>query len=171
MLVPEGLSMFQNFRAIANYFIDKARSEDKMLTHMQIQKLLYFAHGIYLAIYKSPLIDKTFQAWKHGPVIPELYFDLSPFGSNGIKKKLTEVCHETGKSKICEPVIHLKDQKVLELLNFIWEQFGGYDGLKLSYLTHVKDSPWDKNYDPNFRNKMIPNEDIFDYFKDKVKKT
>lgn len=163
--------MLHNFRAVANFFIDKAKSENKLLSHMQIQKLLYFAHGIYLAIYRSPLIDKTFQAWKHGPVIPELYFDLSPFGSHGIKKKLTEVKNTTGKSKICEPSVNSKDQNLLELLNFIWEQFGGYDGLKLSYLTHVKDSPWDKNYDPNYRNKMIPNEEIFEYFKDKVKRT
>ena len=43
-------------KAIANYFLEKAKAEGNSLTPMQVQKLVYFAHGWYLGLFGEPLL-------------------------------------------------------------------------------------------------------------------
>ena len=43
-------------RLIANAFLLKASSYRRSLSHLQLQKLVYFAHAWHLAIHKEPLI-------------------------------------------------------------------------------------------------------------------
>ena len=54
------------------------------LTHLKIQKLLYYADGINLAITGKPLFEDKIYAWPHGPVIKNVYEKLSSNGSNEI---------------------------------------------------------------------------------------
>ncbi|MFQ5632018.1 MAG: Panacea domain-containing protein, partial [bacterium] len=54
-------------RLIANYFIDFARKDGVAISPMKLQKLVYFAHGYYLAITGQPLIEEEIQAWRYGP--------------------------------------------------------------------------------------------------------
>ena len=49
-------------RAVANYFLTKAKDAGKQLTPMQIIKLVYFAHGWSLGLLRSPLIDDQIEA-------------------------------------------------------------------------------------------------------------
>ena len=46
------------------------------LTHLKIQKLLYYADGINLAITGKPLFEDKIYAWPHGPVIKNVYEKL-----------------------------------------------------------------------------------------------
>jgi uncharacterized phage-associated protein len=55
--------------AIANEFIKVAKRNGVLLTPMKLQKLVYFAHGWYLALLGKPLINEPVEAWKFGPVI------------------------------------------------------------------------------------------------------
>ena len=60
-------------KAVANYFLEKSDLPAKgRLTQMKLHKLVYFAHGICLAVYNKPLIKDEIQAWQYGPVVPEL---------------------------------------------------------------------------------------------------
>ena len=61
---PIGEGVPYNAIAVANYFIDKAKADGVPLTHMKLQKLIYFAHGWHLALYGEPLIDEEIQAWE-----------------------------------------------------------------------------------------------------------
>ena len=56
---------------VANYFLSIPEYED--LTNLKLQKLVYYAQGIHLAIYGKPLFNEAIKAWEHGPVVPELY--------------------------------------------------------------------------------------------------
>ena len=38
-----------------------------------MQKILYFAQGIHLAEFGSPLFTNKIYAWEYGPVIKEVY--------------------------------------------------------------------------------------------------
>ena len=47
--------------------------EPEGLTHMRLQKLLYYAQGWHLAAFGRPLFVGRIEAWKHGPVVKEVY--------------------------------------------------------------------------------------------------
>ena len=61
-------------RAIANRFVRKAKEAKKTLDIMSLVKFVYIAHGWYLAYADRALICHRVEAWKHGPVIPKVYF-------------------------------------------------------------------------------------------------
>src|SRR6056297_1796303 len=73
--------MLLDARQIANWFIRRARRDNKTLSIMSLLKLIYISHGWHLEIFKSPLISNRIEAWKFGPVVPEAY---TAFRSQGI---------------------------------------------------------------------------------------
>ena len=54
------------------------------ITHLKLQKLLYNAQGVYLAIKNKKLFDDDLEAWDHGPVVREVYDTYCVFGRNPI---------------------------------------------------------------------------------------
>ena len=86
--------------AVANYFIKKSLDEKIPLTHMHLQKMMFFAHAFYFKHYGKPLISDPFVAWQHGPVIETLYHDLKKYGNEEITdaeiKHYCEVLAESG---------------------------------------------------------------------------
>ncbi|APZ92162.1 putative phage-associated protein [Fuerstiella marisgermanici] len=49
--------MSYDAKEIANYFLDKAKSDSSTIAPMQMQKLVYISHGYHLAFVNQPLID------------------------------------------------------------------------------------------------------------------
>jgi len=130
-----------NALAIANYLLDKAKSEGNPLTPMKLLKLIYFAHGWHLALYGGkPLINEQVQAWDYGPVVSSVYHEFKKFGSGRIEQLGTDMDLSTG--EIVTPRIALDDQQTIALLDKIWEIYGKYTGVQLSNLTHEANSPW-----------------------------
>jgi uncharacterized phage-associated protein len=60
-------------RVVANAIIDRAAQEGQPVTHIALQKLLYFAHGLFLLRHRKPLVSGYFEAWTYGPVHPAVY--------------------------------------------------------------------------------------------------
>jgi uncharacterized phage-associated protein len=58
---------------IAQLFVNRAIKEGNPITQMKLQKMVYVAHGLYLASHNEPLIKENFQAWRFGPVVPDIY--------------------------------------------------------------------------------------------------
>ena len=67
--------------AVANWLLKKSWDENKPITQMKIQKLLYFAHGWHLALLDKPMMDEVVQAWKFGPVFESVYHTFKYFGA------------------------------------------------------------------------------------------
>jgi len=65
---------------IADYFIWLANDIGSFVSNLKLQKLVYYAQAWHLALYDCPLFDEDFQAWIHGPVIPELFEKFEHFG-------------------------------------------------------------------------------------------
>ena len=72
--------------AIANEFLRRAGSNG--LTQMQLQKLVYIAHGWTLAIRNEPLVNARLEAWERGPVYPELAKNIAHAGAEPIREKM-----------------------------------------------------------------------------------
>ena len=71
-----GEAAMHDSNKIANEFLRLAKESGQSLTPMQLLKLVFIAHGWMLGLYGEPLISDDVQAWKYGPVIPDLYQTL-----------------------------------------------------------------------------------------------
>jgi len=100
------------------------------MTNMKVQKLLYYSQSLHLALYDEPLFDEEIQAWRYGPVCPPAYRFYSEFEAAQLPIPDKEF------------LLQISDDKE-ELLEEIWEYFGGYHAYLLSDMTHVE-FPWKK---------------------------
>lgn len=131
--------MVLNANAVANYFIDLAKQDAEFITPIQLQKLIYFAHGFYLAKYNSPLINELFIAWAYGPVVNSVYHEFKRFGRGGITEYAEEWDDQTAQWIISD---FPRDNEIPQFLSNIWAILKGYTGIQLSNVTHLPKSPW-----------------------------
>lgn len=121
-----------NCLPVARYFIIRAYQDgiEAEMTNMKVQKLLYYSQSLHLALYDEPLFEQEIQAWRYGPVCPPAYRFYSEFEANQLpipsQEALTEITEEKK-----------------QLLEEVWEYFGGYHAYRLSGMTHLE-FPWKK---------------------------
>jgi uncharacterized phage-associated protein len=142
-------------RTIANELIKLASEAGQPLTNMQIQKLVYIAHGYALAIFGGePLVKQSVEAWRYGPVIPVLYHSLREYGAGFVKNPIAMVPNES------------LDETDRALVAKVFSAYRGFTGPQLSTMTHKHGTPWSTIYDPRpeFQSKVIPNELIKEYY-------
>ena len=156
-------------KAVANYFIDKAKEDNKELSPLKLIKIVYLAHGWYLGLEKEPLIREYVEAWEFGPVIAELYHEFKRYGNRHIDSYATESVEREGDFVTITPTIH--SPKITQFLDIIWDVYKDSTAGQLVELTHMDGSPWQKiNVDtPNFkRNNIIPDEMIQEYYESEI---
>ena len=80
---PPDITVFD----IADWFLAKAKLENKPLKHMKLQKLVYFAYGWYCAYrdYSEPLFADSIFVWRRGVIVKSLYEKYKHFGDDPIK--------------------------------------------------------------------------------------
>jgi uncharacterized phage-associated protein len=138
---------------IANYILqiakrDTEEEEYELISHMKLQKLIYYCQGFNLAFYDTPLFPEPIEAWKHGPVCPNLYHELKYCGSAPVSVIGSYEDRLTGNEK--------------ELIEQVYAKYGQYSAGKLSAMTH-QEFPW--KHTPN--NATIPLEVLRQYFSEK----
>lgn len=133
-------------KAVANYFLHLVECDDQQITPMKIQKLVYFAHGWYLAITDRPLIDEQIEAWQYGPVIPSLYDEFKQYGRSPITSQATDLVIDDSDEDMSfyshTPSIDLTDKKVISVLKKVWQVYGKLTAVQLSNKTHMPGTPW-----------------------------
>jgi len=139
--------------SVAGKFVDNSFANNTRLTNMQIQKMVYIANGLYLALTGNPLINEDVEAWSYGPVIRPLYNELKEFGSGYVTKNLLGL--------YCDDVP--QNEKIKEVLDFTWKATKNSDGIKLSNWSHAPESPWTKAVQNHMN--VIPNDYMIEYFK------
>jgi uncharacterized phage-associated protein len=119
-----------NAEQIANWFLvrDSKNIDSEGISNLKLQKLLYYAQSASLAMCDKLLFSDGFQAWKHGPVIEELYRKYKDF------------------SYLPIPVpddyeISDADTEVTQLLEDVYVYFSQFSAWKLSEMTH-NEEPW-----------------------------
>lgn len=154
---------------IATWFIYKTNAEKKEnqaindtyevyegLTHLKLQKLLYYAQGINLSMNGCTLFDEQIEAWGHGPVIKAVFEKFSDKGRS-------EITIDDAPSSVDIIRKIEADTPVREALNLTYDNFAIYTAWQLRNMTHEKGSPWYQIYVPN-KNKKIPTSVIKKYF-------
>lgn len=130
------------------------------LTHLKIQKLLYYADGLNLAINGNPLFKEKIYAWPHGPVVREVYEKLSSYGRNEINFDITEFAKIQKMNS---------DNNLYNLLVSVYDNYAGYTAWQLREKSHVVGGPWQITVDTKGMQKEIDTKLIKRYFEKIVK--
>jgi uncharacterized phage-associated protein len=126
-------------RAIANLMLDEADRLGNIVTNLALQKLLYFAHAIFLIETEQPLVSGHFEAWKYGPVHPNVYSAFKSTGSTPIKFRAMRHDVSTGEqSKIETPT----DPTIRRHIVRIMTSYGQLSPGRLVDISHAKEAPW-----------------------------
>lgn len=119
---------------VAKYFL-ALQDEDAgdLISHLKLQKLLYYAQGLYLAMTGTPLFPERIEAWQHGPVVPDIYHAFKGWGGNPIPV-------EQGNAR------GIRDEAIVDFLNEVYDVFGQYSAWKLRNMTH-QEAPYQEAED------------------------
>ena len=141
---------------IADYFIWLANYTGSFISNLKLQKLVYYAQAWYLAIHDQPLFDEDFEAWIHGPVIPELYNEYCEFKWKPILKEVEEPFFT---------------EEIKQFLSEVTDVYFGLDANELEQMTR-SEAPWieARGYLPTDAscNEIISKESMREYFKPRV---
>lgn len=121
-----------NAKDIAKYIISVFQSIatneiEGDLTNLKLQKLLYYIQVGHLKQFKRLAFNNTIEAWKYGPVIPDVYYSYNGYGRDIIT--------------IDQPVFSLESPQLKIITDKIIEDKGQYTGFALMRMTH-KEQPW-----------------------------
>ncbi len=138
---------------ISNWFLCNIdREAGDSITHLKLQKLVYYAQAWALALNKTELFSEDFEAWAHGPVLQSLYETYKEFGAQSLP-----VCD-------CENKV---TEEIAEILNEVKRVYGEKSAKTLEALTH-SESPWIESrgdLPPEARcNKIIPKVTMEKYY-------
>lgn len=124
------------------------------ITNLKLQKMLYFADAVHLALFDKQLFADEIQAWDLGPVIPKVYFRFSKdYGNNPIHADASNGC---------------TDKELMDFLREVWNIFGKYSASELVNLSH-RHLPWKKRYKEGVKDIIIPKDEIATFYKDLFK--
>jgi len=113
-------------KTIAGWFINATdRESGEVMTHLKLQKLVYYAQAWYLANFDRPLFAEDMQAWTHGPVTPTVYEKYRHAGFEALPP---------------QPTVRLSNDLDV-FLKAIYAEYGKYTAKHLEKMTHDED-PW-----------------------------
>lgn len=114
-------------KRVGDWFLSHAdRESGEAITHLKLQKLIYYAQAWYLANFDRPLFKEDMQAWAHGPVSPSVYGFYRNMGWEAL------------------PPNPSAQQIKGDLNNFlaaVYDHYGIYSAKKLERMTH-DERPW-----------------------------
>jgi len=110
------------------------------VSHKKLQKLLYYVEAWHLVNFKTPILEENFEAWVHGPVVPELYHKLKEFGFNNLQVINDEF--DTVDEEI-QAIIERSaiSSEQIELIESILSRYGSLTSFELELLSH-NEAPW-----------------------------
>jgi len=132
---------------IAQYIYNKGYTDN-----LKINKLLYISFGFYGAEHKKYLFNDFIEAWKYGPVIPNVY-----------------TAWHKGILNFSNPITITKEQQ--KVVDQVLSLYGKKAPFLLVELTHQKNTPWSNAYIKGQKNTEIPKDDIIKYYTDFLTKT
>lgn len=122
-------SIMLTAKDVAEYFLASSGDEGQdLISNLKLQKLVYYAQGVNLALYDEPLFHEEIEAWMHGPVVPSLYHDYKVNGDKAIEPP-TDIDYTK------------YSQQEREVLDEVYSFFGQFSAWKLRNMTH-EERPW-----------------------------
>lgn len=143
---------------IANEIIERGQRSvpPRYFTPMQLLKLVYLCHGWMLGLYGRPLIKDNVEAWKYGPVIPDLYHQIKSYRDSPVTSKINTWWGAHADAPM--------DQFESAIIDQTLARYGHLSGLQLSQITHAQATPWSMTFRPDHLGLVISDEVIRDHY-------
>jgi uncharacterized phage-associated protein len=119
---------------IADYFIALSNETGSLITNLKLQKLVYYTQAWHLAMFETPIFAEEFEAWIHGPVLPDLFYQYKgtyyrPIERNDLNaESMAFLRKKFGKT-------------LSNLIENVVEEYFGMESYALEQTTHAEE-PW-----------------------------
>lgn len=115
---------------LSKYIITKCARDNKPISNLQLQKILYFIQKEYLQKRDTIAFNDPIEAWQFGPVVPRAYYRFCGYGGMPIQTEYASAIKQEDSNTIDQIV---NEKRVLNP----WELVGE---------THKTGSAWDYVY-------------------------
>lgn len=126
-------------REVANFVLDQCEVHARDISHLSLQKIVYFGHVWSLIKLGRPLIKHSFEAWEFGPVLPYLYRDFKSAGSGPLRARARRLDARSGERTT---VAYSFDASIHELLVTVTDFYSRLTAAELVRMSHLPGSPW-----------------------------
>jgi uncharacterized phage-associated protein len=151
-------------RAVANFVLDHCAANNRKISNLALQKIVYFCHVWSLVELGKPLVKHSFEAWQHGPVLQYLYQQFKSFDRQPIDKPATRVDPVSNAEVKVEEKFEADTET---LLHRVVEYYSKFSASYLVEITHERGGPWECVWNhkhivnPGMK---ISNKDIVDFY-------
>lgn len=133
---------------VAKYIVTKCVQDGCPISNLQLQKILYFVQVDSLKWNKEPAFYDDIEAWKFGPVVPDVYYHFCGSGALPILD-----------------TYELNDEFVQNSqMNKVIEEKRKMNPWDLVEEAHKKDGPWDRVFKGGDGNREIIPLDLIEAF-------
>lgn len=116
---------------LAKYIVNKCYKDNKPISNLQLQKIMYYIQKDFLHRTGYVAFDDLIEAWQFGPVVPNVYYHFCGYGAMPIT--ITYDC------------INIAEQDK-SYIDKIVEEKRDLDPWELVSETHKNGSAWGKSY-------------------------
>ena len=152
---------------IADSILATAHLYGMKLDPLQINKMCHLVNGFTLEERDEPAFYNNVEAWKYGPVIPEVYDAYRSYGAGTIthlETCRTPLTDASAVSRRYDELVKIIGPNVASIISGVVKEYGKFSGNDLVGMTHGKDTPWKAAYKPG-RNNVIPTSTIRDFYR------
>lgn len=149
---------------LAEYILEKYGP----MSHLKLQKLLYYVQALHLAYFDAPLIEDGFEAWVHGPVSKTLFDKVK-----GHSKLYNEIAFEPEAGNLLPSQIIEKSltSDQIQLIRDVLDEYSKLTGFELENMTHAE-LPWKEARigigSGDSSDKIISNETMRNFYKEQL---
>lgn len=123
---------------VARYVINYENSQNRSVSNLRLQKLLYFIQAQFLVTNHRACFSDAMEAWDFGPVVPSVYHEYKAYGSSSLPQSLSQgTVNITGEDR--------------SLINRMLDKCSHYSTTMLVSMTH-RQQPWKDAYERQYDN-------------------
>lgn len=130
---------------MAAFFLE--RSPDKTLNDIKIMKLLYIAERTAVELDGVPIALDSYASMKHGPVLSKTYDRMKPTAPVSLWSEYITPISSDGSTVTLQKAIDTSSilrESEIEILEKVWETFGGWTKWELRKYCHDNFREYDK---------------------------
>ena len=127
---------------VANAVLSRANQRGIFISHLKLQKLVFFTHAWCLAILGEPAVNECPEAWEYGPVFNTLYYRLKERGHEAVTAYIETVDAQT--NEFAQLIPAPEDTSFLRILDQVMDRYGSFTPIELSTLSHEPGGPWEQ---------------------------